>query len=130
MKSLTNYWISCAQSILQLNHINQMRSTTQHLVQTHGSETWPMKVEHEKKLERTEMKMIRIMCGVSLMEKNTSKEPVGQLAFGTYWNSDQEEWFEMVWACGEEGHERWCKEVCKLTDWRKEPKGQTEKDVE
>ena len=31
----------------------------------HGSETWPMKVEHELKLNRTEMSMIRWMCGVS-----------------------------------------------------------------
>ena len=31
----------------------------------HGSETWPMKVEHELKLNRTEMRMIRWMCGLS-----------------------------------------------------------------
>ena len=30
----------------------------------HGSETWPMKVEHELKQNRTEMSMIRWMCGV------------------------------------------------------------------
>jgi len=29
----------------------------------HGSETWPMKVEHELKKNRTEMSMIRWMCG-------------------------------------------------------------------
>ena len=28
----------------------------------HGSETWPMKVEHELKMSRTEMSMIRWMC--------------------------------------------------------------------
>ena len=35
----------------------------------HGSasETWPMKVEHELKLNCTEMSMIRCMCGVKLM---------------------------------------------------------------
>ena len=31
----------------------------------HGSETWPMKVEHELKMNRTEMSMIRWMCGLS-----------------------------------------------------------------
>ena len=31
-----------------------------------------MKVEHENALERTEMRMIRWMCGVSLREKITS----------------------------------------------------------
>ena len=30
----------------------------------HGSETWPMKVEHELKMNHTEMSMIRWMCGV------------------------------------------------------------------
>ena len=28
----------------------------------HGSETWPMKVQHELKMNRTEMSMIRWMC--------------------------------------------------------------------
>jgi len=36
----------------------------------YGSETWAMKVEHERKL----MKIIRIIYGVSLMEKRTSKD--------------------------------------------------------
>jgi len=36
----------------------------------HDSETWPMKVEHELKLNRTEMSMIRWMCGVKLSERN------------------------------------------------------------
>jgi len=33
----------------------------------HGSETWPTKVEHELKMNRIEMSMIRRMCGVKLM---------------------------------------------------------------
>ena len=32
----------------------------------HGSETWPMKVEHELKINRTDLSMIRWMCGVKL----------------------------------------------------------------
>jgi len=40
----------------------------------HGSETWPMKVEHELKLNRTEMSMIRWMCGVKLNERKKSEE--------------------------------------------------------
>ena len=39
----------------------------------HGSETWPMKVEHELKLNRTEMSMIRWMCGVKLNERRKVK---------------------------------------------------------
>jgi len=40
----------------------------------YGSETWPLKVEHEAKLESTEMRMVRWMCGVSLQERKTSNE--------------------------------------------------------
>jgi len=40
----------------------------------HGSETWPMKVEHELKLNHTEMSMIRWMCGVQLNERKKSEE--------------------------------------------------------
>ena len=36
----------------------------------HGSETWPMKVEHELKLIRTEMSMNRCMCEIKLDEKS------------------------------------------------------------
>ena len=38
----------------------------------YGSETWPMRAEHEAKLERAEMRMIRLMCLVSLRDKITS----------------------------------------------------------
>jgi len=40
----------------------------------YGSETWPMKVEHELKLNRTEMSMIRWMCGVKLNERKKIEE--------------------------------------------------------
>ena len=40
----------------------------------HGSETWPMKVEHELKMDRTEMSMIRWMCKVKLNERKKSEE--------------------------------------------------------
>jgi len=36
----------------------------------HGSETWPMKVEHDLKLNHTEMSMIRWICGVKLNESS------------------------------------------------------------
>ena len=39
----------------------------------HGSETWPLKVEHELTF-RTEMSMIRWMCGVKLNERKKSEE--------------------------------------------------------
>jgi len=40
----------------------------------HGSETWPMKVEHELKMNRTEISMIRCMSGVKLNERKKSEE--------------------------------------------------------
>jgi len=40
----------------------------------HGSETWPMNVEHELKMNRTEMSMIKWMCGVKLNERKKSEE--------------------------------------------------------
>ena len=44
----------------------------------HGSETWPMKVEHELKLNRNEMNMIRWMYGVKRIERKKSEE-LGEL---------------------------------------------------
>ena len=35
----------------------------------YGSETWPMKKWHESILERTEMRMVRWMCGIYLFER-------------------------------------------------------------
>ena len=40
----------------------------------YGSETWAMKAEHERKMDRAEMRMIRWMCGVSLKEGRTNEE--------------------------------------------------------
>jgi len=39
----------------------------------HGSETWPMKVEREFKMNRTEMSRIRWICGVKLNEKKSEE---------------------------------------------------------
>jgi len=54
----------------------------------HGSETWPMKVEHELKMNRTEMSMIRRMCGVKLNERKKSEE-LRTLRIGTSQFDDQ-----------------------------------------
>jgi len=56
----------------------------------YGSETWPMKVEHELKLNRTEMSMIRWMCGVKLNERKKSEEQ-RTLRIGTSQFGDQKE---------------------------------------
>ena len=38
----------------------------------YGSETWAMNAEQLQRLDRTEMRMVRWMCGVSLRERETS----------------------------------------------------------
>jgi len=40
----------------------------------HGTETWPIKVENELKMNRTEMSMIRWMCRVRLNQRKKSEE--------------------------------------------------------
>ena len=40
----------------------------------YGSETWPMKVEHSVKMNRTEVSMIRWVCGVKLNERKKGEE--------------------------------------------------------
>jgi len=56
----------------------------------HGSETWPMKVEHELKMNHTEMSMIRWMCEVKLNERKKSDE-LRTLRIGTSQFDDQKE---------------------------------------
>jgi hypothetical protein len=41
---------------------------------TYDSETWLLKVEHESKLETTDLKIISWMCGVSLRDRVPSEE--------------------------------------------------------
>ena len=41
---------------------------------TYGSQTWPVKVEDELKIERNDMRMVRWICGVKLSDKVTSEE--------------------------------------------------------
>jgi len=65
----------------------------------HGSETWPMKVEHELKLNRTEMSMIRWMCGVKLNDRKKSEELKRTLRTGISQFDDQKSrlrWFGHV----------------------------------
>ena len=45
----------------------------------HGSETWPVRKENEVALQRTEIRMVRWMCGVKLQDRVPSKELRGRL---------------------------------------------------
>ena len=42
-------------------------------VLVYGSETWPIRVEELRRLERTERMMIRWMCGVTLKDRCKSE---------------------------------------------------------
>ena len=50
-------------------------------VMVYGSETWPMRVEDQQRLERTERMMIRLMCGVSMRDRISSEELRRRLGF-------------------------------------------------
>jgi len=39
----------------------------------HGSETWPVRKESEVALQRAEMRMVRLMCGIKLQDRVPSK---------------------------------------------------------
>ena len=39
----------------------------------HGSETWPTKIEDIRKIQRSEMRMLRWMTGVSLSERKSNE---------------------------------------------------------
>jgi hypothetical protein len=43
-------------------------------VMTYDSETWPMRVEDMRRLERAEKMMIKWMCGVTLRSEKTSEQ--------------------------------------------------------
>ncbi len=45
----------------------------------YGSETWAVKVQHVRKLERTEMRMVRLICGVSLKDRKIHAELRGRM---------------------------------------------------
>ena len=63
-------------------------------VMLYGSETWAVKEEDTRRLKRTEMGMMRWMCGVSLSDRQgrgkiTGEELRGRLGLG-YRGGDEE----------------------------------------
>ena len=48
-------------------------------VLVYGSETWPMKEEDRRRLERSERMMVRWMCGVTLKDRVASDELLSRL---------------------------------------------------
>jgi len=58
----------------------------------HASETWPVRKENKVALQRAEMRMVRWMCGIKLIDRFPSKELRERLGITA-------EQAAMVWAC-------------------------------
>ena len=70
----------------------------------YASETWCLRENEMAILRRTERGMVRVMCGVRLMEKKRTEDLIGDVRIEGYSGSDGKgEWTEMVRACVEEG---------------------------
>ena len=48
----------------------------------HGSETWPVRKENEVALQRAEIRIVRWMCGVKVIERVPCKELTERLGLG------------------------------------------------
>ena len=62
----------------------------------HGSETWPVRKETVVALQRAEMRMVRLMCGMKLKDRLPSKELVLQQNrlhwYGHVLRKDDDDW--------------------------------------
>ncbi|MBJ5496486.1 hypothetical protein JGG50_25215, partial [Salmonella enterica subsp. enterica serovar Typhimurium] len=88
----------------------------------YGSETWAMKKEHVEKLVRTEMRMIRWMCGAKLSDRRASaelREQVGVEAVSDVLRRNMLRWFGHV---ERKAHDDWIKK-CIVMDVEGKAKG-------
>ena len=72
------------------------------MVYQYGTETWAMNVEQGTRLERTEMKMVRWMCGVSLRDRVPSSELRDRLGIELVTDVVRQESIEMARSCASE----------------------------
>ncbi len=73
-------------------------------VLVYGSETWSIKGEDERRLERTERAMVRKMCGVKLAERISSEVLRGRLGIESVLDVVRRD--RLVWARGAKGRDR------------------------
>ncbi|MBJ5627073.1 hypothetical protein JGG67_22900, partial [Salmonella enterica subsp. enterica serovar Derby] len=93
----------------------------------YGSETWAMKKEHVEKLVRTEMRMIRWMCGAKLSDRRASaelREQVGVEAVSDVLRRNRLRWFGHV---ERKAHDDWVKKCTVMEVEGKRPKGRPRK---
>jgi len=64
----------------------------------HGSETWPVRKENVVALQRAEMTMVKLMCGIKLKDRLQSKELRERLGIDDIALVAAEQ-AALVWAC-------------------------------
>lgn len=94
---------------LSLRFKGKVYSACVRSVMMYGSETWAVKVENVQRMERTEMQMVRLMCGVKLRERFRNEELRGWMGieqlgsvirrgrlrwFGHVERRDEEDWLK------------------------------------
>ena len=80
---------------------------------TYGSETRPLLVDVGLKFERTDMQMIRWMCGILLKDRRTNEELrrlVGGEPIRTFIRSGRKRWYGHVMRNGDEDRVKKCME--------------------
>ena len=65
----------------------------------YGSETWATKIEDIRKMQRSEMRMLRWMTGVSLSERKSNECVRSMLAIDDIAEVMRQNRFEVVWPC-------------------------------
>ena len=65
----------------------------------YSSETWPTKIGDIRKIQRSEMRMLRWMTGVSLSEKKSNECVRSMLAIDDIGEVMRRNRPEMVWPC-------------------------------
>ena len=65
----------------------------------YGSETWPTKIEDIRKMQRSEMRMLRWMTGVSLSERKSNECVRSMLAIDDVAEVMRMKQVEVVWPC-------------------------------
>ena len=94
---------------------------------TYGSETRPLLVDVGLKFERTEMQMIRWMCGISLKDRRTNEELrrlVGVEPITSFIRSGRMRWYGHVMRKGDED---WVKKCMENRDEGRRPVGRPRK---
>jgi hypothetical protein len=89
----------------------------------YGSETWGLTAVTERKLERTEMRMVRLMCDVRLRDKFTNADLRNRLGIETVSDAMRRSrlrWFGHV---ERKSNEDWVKRCCELEVQGKRPRG-------